>query len=73
MAGGHCSGVPDLHLNGEAVPGDDDARLLVLAERRALHTTIIIHLEIGSSSAASTLSIINTGLLAALSRLVQQI
>ena len=48
--------MPVLHLNGEAVPGDDDARLLVLAERRALHTTTIIHLEIGSSSsAASTL------------------
>ena len=54
MAGGHCSGVPDLHLNGEAVPGDDDARLLVLAERRALHTTTIIHLEIGSSSSAAS-------------------
>lgn len=34
--GVHCSGVPDLHLDGEAVPGDDDALLLVLAERRAL-------------------------------------
>ena len=56
--GVHCSGVPDLHLDGEAVPGDDDALLLVLAERRALPTTIIIYLEIGSgsiSSAASTL------------------
>ena len=49
--------MPDLHLNGEAVPGDDDARLLVLAERRALHTTIIIHLEIGSSSSAASASL----------------
>ena len=50
--------MPDLHLDGEAVPGDDDALLLVLAERRVLPTTIIIYLEIGSgsiSSAASTL------------------